>query len=235
MKTAERRGEERRGERRGEREFSDPCGGAQASGAKGQEKEMETEALGSEGGIKEGGRSNLRGSGFRPDVLGYRGSPVEASASWQDQLPPENRCGGEGSEFYGGAGGGRDLCSVEFGCHHGNHNGAPRMTEVETGYGSSFCTLSVDPRKNKGLSPPSHAYLSDADQSSSLGATSEFNSGSGILSGAKEVREPEREPSLHGGGKTLRTSQSEKGGHCRGLAWGQVIHSDAASRVQWLN
>ncbi|KAK1900097.1 putative oxidoreductase [Dissostichus eleginoides] len=36
----------------------------------------------------------------------------------------KNRCGGEGSELYGGASGGRDLRSVEFGCHHGNHKGA---------------------------------------------------------------------------------------------------------------
>ena len=34
------------------------------------------------------------------------------------------RCGGEGSGLYGRAGGGRDLRSVEFGCHHGDHDGA---------------------------------------------------------------------------------------------------------------
>lgn len=38
------------------------------------------------------------------------------------------RCGGEGSELYGGAGGGRDPRSVEFGCHRGIHNGVVRMT-----------------------------------------------------------------------------------------------------------
>lgn len=38
------------------------------------------------------------------------------------------RCGGEGSGLYGGAGGGRDLHSVEFWCHRGIHNGAVRMT-----------------------------------------------------------------------------------------------------------
>lgn len=48
----------------------------------------------------------------------------------------------------------------------------------------------------------------------------------------KRQREREREilSSLKG-----QNAQSKKGGHCRGLAWGQVIHSNAASRVQWVN
>lgn len=38
------------------------------------------------------------------------------------------RCGGERSLLYGRTDGGRDLCSVEFGCRHGNQDGAARMT-----------------------------------------------------------------------------------------------------------
>lgn len=40
------------------------------------------------------------------------------------------RCGGEGSQLYGGAAGGRDLRSVEFGCRHGNHGRARGMTGI---------------------------------------------------------------------------------------------------------
>lgn len=38
------------------------------------------------------------------------------------------RCGGERSQLYGQAAGGQDLCCLESGCRHGNHNGAMRMT-----------------------------------------------------------------------------------------------------------